>query len=57
MILQYHNERHSYGRDKHFTFELKCDLDLGDINVILLSDTPFNDGEQMFQMILKSNEK
>ncbi len=40
-----------------FTFELMCDLDLWDIDVILSRDTPSNDGEQMYQMILKSNNK
>jgi len=62
MILKCHNERHSYGPDKHLTFELKplnskCDLDLGDINVILLRNTPSNDGEQICQMIFKSHNE
>ena len=35
----------------------KCDLDLGDIDVILSHDTPSNDSEQMNQVILKSNDK
>ena len=29
----------------------KCDLDLGDIDVILLHDTLSDDGEQMYQVI------
>ena len=37
-----------------FTFELMCDLDLWDIDVILSRDTLSNDGEHMCQMILKS---
>ncbi|KAH3829817.1 hypothetical protein DPMN_103046 [Dreissena polymorpha] len=35
----------------------KCDLDLGDIDVIISRDTPSNDGEQMCQMILKSDNE
>jgi hypothetical protein len=35
----------------------KCDLDLGDIDVIISRDTPSNDGEQMCQMILKSHNE
>jgi hypothetical protein len=35
----------------------KCDLDLGDIHVIISRDTPSNDGEQMCQMILKSDNE
>jgi hypothetical protein len=59
MILKSHNERHSYGPDKliygHFLpLNSKCDLDLGDIDVILSRDTPSNDGEHMCQMISKS---
>ena len=59
LISKPHNEQHSYGPDKliygHFLpFTSKCDLDLGDIDVILSRDTPSNDGEQMCQMILKS---
>jgi len=60
MILKSHIERQSNGPDKliygHFwPFTSKCDLDLGDIDIILSSDTPSNDGEQMCQMILKSH--
>ena len=60
MILKSHNEWHSYGQDKliygHFwPLNSKCDLDLGDIDVIISRDTPSNDGEQMCQMILKSH--
>ena len=62
MILKSHNERHSYGPDKliygHFwPLNSKCDLDLGDIDVLLSHDTLSNDGEQMYQVILKSNDK
>ncbi len=62
MILKSHNERHSYGPNKliygHFwPLNLKCDLDLGDIDVLLSHDTPSHDGEQMYQVILKSNNK
>jgi len=35
----------------------KCDLDLGDIDVILSRNTPSNDGEKMCQMILKSHNE
>jgi len=35
----------------------KCDLDLGDIDVIISRDTPSNDDEQMCQRILKSDNK
>ncbi len=35
----------------------KCDLDLGDINVIRSRDTPSNDCEQMCYMILKSHNE
>ena len=56
MILKSHNEWHSNGPDKliygHFwPSNSNCDLDLGDIDVILSHDTPSNDGEQMCQMI------
>ncbi|KAH3854584.1 hypothetical protein DPMN_097129 [Dreissena polymorpha] len=34
-----------------------CDLDLGDIGVLFSHDTPSHDGEQMYQVILKSNKK
>ena len=62
MILKSHNEWHSYGQDKliygHFwPLNSKCDLDLGDIDVIISRDTPSNDGEQMCQMILKSDDE
>ena len=62
MILKSHNEWHSYGQDKliygHFwPLNSKCDLDLGDIDVIISRDTPSNDGEQMCQMILKSDNE
>jgi len=61
MILKSHNELHSYGPEKliygHFwPSNSKCDLDLGDIDVILSHNTPSNDGE-MFQMILKSHKE
>ena len=59
MILKSLDERHSYGPDKliygHFwPLTSKCDLDLGDIDVILSRDTLSNDGEHMCQMISKS---
>ena len=59
MISKSLDERHSYGPDKliygHFwPLTSKCDLDLGDIDVILSRNTLSNDGEQMCQMILKS---
>ena len=62
MILKSHNERHSYGPDKliygHFLpLNSKCDLDLGDIDVIISRDTPSNDGEQICQMIQKSLDR
>jgi hypothetical protein len=60
MIFKSHNELHSYGPEKliygHFWhLNSKCDLDLGDIDVILSHNTPSNDGE-MFQLILKSQK-
>jgi len=57
IILKSHKEGHSYGPNKHLTFELKVWPWLGDIDLILSRDTPSNDGEQMYQMILKSNDK
>ena len=62
MILKYDNKWHSYGPDKliygHFLpLNSKCDLDLGDIDVIISRNTPSNDGEQMCQMILKSDNE
>ena len=49
VILKSHNEWHSYGPDKliygHFwPLNSKCDLDLGDIDIILSRNTPSNDG-------------
>ena len=49
VILKSHNEWHSYGPDKliygHFwPLNSKCDLDLGDIDVILSRNTPSNNG-------------
>ena len=35
----------------------KCDLDLGDIDVLLSHETPSHDGEQIYQVIIKSNDK
>jgi hypothetical protein len=35
----------------------KSDLDIGDIDLILLHDTLSTYGEQMYQVILKSNDK
>ena len=62
MIFKSLNEQHGYGPDKliygHFRpLNSKCDLDLGDIDVILLSATPSNDNEQICQMILKSHNE
>ena len=62
MISKSLDERHSYGPDKliygHFLpLTSKCDLDLGDIDVILSRDTLSNDGELMCQMILKSLDR
>jgi hypothetical protein len=62
MIVKSHNEQHSNGPDKliygHFlSLNSKCDLDLGDIDVILSRDTPSNDGEQMCQMIFKCHNE
>jgi len=62
MIFKSDNERQSYGPDKliygHFwPSNSNCDLDLGDINVILSRDTPSYDGEHMFQMVLKSDNE
>ena len=62
MFLKSHNEWHSYGPEKliygHFwPFNWKCDLELGDIDVILSRNTPSNDGEQMCQMIIKSQNE
>ena len=60
MILKSQNELQSNGPDKliygHFyPLNSNCDHDLGDIDVILSRDTPSNVGEQMCQMILKSD--
>ena len=62
MILKYDNKWHSYGPDKliygHFwPLNSKCDVDLGDIDVIISRHTPSNYGEQMCQMILKSDNE
>ena len=62
VILKSHNKWHSYGPDKiiydHFwPLNSKCDLDLGDIDVILSRDATYNNGEQMSQMILKSDNE
>ena len=62
MIFTSHNEQHSYGPDKliygHFwPLNSKCDLNLGDIDVIISRDIPSNDGEQMCQMIIKSDNE
>jgi hypothetical protein len=62
MILKCHDERQSYGPDKLIYGHLgplnsKCDLDLGEIDVILWRETPSNDCEQMCQMILKSHNE
>ena len=35
----------------------KYDLDLGDIDVLLSHDTPSHEGEQIYQVILKYNDK
>ena len=40
-----------------FDLWTQCGLDLGDIDVIISRDTPSNDGEQMCQMILKSDNE
>ena len=42
---------------KSFMGNSKCDLDLGDIDVLLSHDTSSHDSEQMYQVISKSNDK
>jgi len=56
VILKSHNEWHSYGLDKliygHFwLLNSKCNLDLGDIDIIFSHDTPSNDCEHMCRVI------
>ena len=62
VFLKSHNKWHSNGPDKiiygHFwPLNSQCELDVADIDVILLRDTPSNNGEQMCQMILKSHKE
>ena len=44
-------------RTSSFMGNSKCDLDLGDIDILDSNDTPSYDGEQMYKVILKSNDK